>query len=121
MNPYYLLVIVAALLNTTANMLIKTGANKIGTLPHDFVEVFPFAFKLVTNWFLVGGLAVFGLGFILWVLILNKVQLSAAAPLMSMGYVFILILSYFLFKEPITATKVAGIFVILVGVILITR
>ncbi len=121
MNLYYFLVVVAAFLNTIANMLIKTGANKIGTFPRDYNGTIPFLLKLITNWFLVGGLAVFGLGFLLWVLILNKVQLSAAAPIMSFGYVFIMIFSYFLFKEPITATKIVGVLVILLGVIIITR
>lgn len=121
MNPYYLLVILAAFLNTIANLLIKNGAMKIGSLPHNLISIPPFLFKLATNWLLVGGLAVFGLGFLLWVLILNKVQLSTAAPIMSFGYVFIMIFSYFLFKEPITVTKIAGILIILLGVVIITR
>jgi len=121
MNIYYFAVIGIAFLNTIANMLLKTGANKIGTMPHDFGGIFPFSVKLVTNWFLLGGLFFFGLGFVAWIFVLNKVQLSAAAPLMSMGYVFILILSFLLFKEPITVTKIIGVIVILLGVIIITR
>jgi drug/metabolite transporter (DMT)-like permease len=121
MNIYYILVIFAAFLNTIANLLIKTGANKIESLPNNFIGIIPFLFKLTTNWFLIGGLAVFGVGFLLWVLILNKVQLSIAAPIMSFGFVFIMIFSYFLFKEPITLTKIAGVITILLGVVMITR
>jgi drug/metabolite transporter (DMT)-like permease len=121
MNPYYLLVILAAFLNTIANMMIKTGANKIGNIPDNTGEIIPFLARILGNWFLIFGLGVFGISFLLWVLILNKVQLSAAAPLMSTGYVFILIMSYFLFKEPITLTKAAGIMIIFLGVVVITR
>lgn len=121
MNPYYLLVVGVAFLNTLANLLLKTGAGKIGTIPHDLSGILSFSLKLVSNWFLIGGLFFFGLGFLVWVLILNKVPLGSAAPLMSLGYVFILVLSYFLFKEPITATKIVGVLVILLGVIIITR
>jgi drug/metabolite transporter (DMT)-like permease len=121
MNGYYFLAALAAFLNTIANMFIKTGASKIGNLPHNFHEALIFFFKLATNWFLVGGLAIFGCGFLIWVIVLNKVQLSAAAPIMSLGYVFIMILSYFLFKEPITFTKISGVIVILLGVVIITR
>ena len=111
MNKYYLLVILLAFTNTLSNLLIKTGAGKIEGL----------SFKILTNWYLVGGLALFGAGFGLWVLVLNKVQLSTAAPIMSLGYVFIMLFSYLLFKEPITGVKVAGVISILLGVALITR
>lgn len=111
MNGYYLLVALLAATNTCSNILIKIGASKIDGI----------SFKLFTNWFLVSGLTLFGLGFILWVFILNKVQLSIAAPIMSLAYVFIMIMSYFLFKEPITGVKIAGVISILFGVVLITR
>lgn len=111
MNRYYLLVVLLALTNTCSNVLIKIGASKIDGI----------SYKLLVNWFLISGLALFALGFVLWVFILNKVQLSIAAPIMSMGYVFIMIMSYLLFKEPITGVKVAGVISILLGVALITR
>ena len=111
MNRYYLLVILLALMNACSNILIKIGAGKV-----DGINL-----KLLTNWFLISGLSLFGFGFILWVFILSKVQLSVAAPIMSMAYVFIMIVSYFLFKEPITGVKIAGVISILFGVVLITR
>ena len=98
-------------MNTCSNILIKIGAGKV-----DGINL-----KLLTNWFLIFGLSLFGLGFVLWVFILNKVQLSVAAPIMSLAYVFIMIASYVLFKEPITGVKIAGVISILFGVVLITR
>jgi drug/metabolite transporter (DMT)-like permease len=111
MSGYYLLVILLAATNTCSNILIKIGANKVDGIN----------FKLLTNWFLIIGLTLFGLGFILWVFILNKVQLSIAAPIMSLAYVFIMIASYLLFKEPITGVKVIGVILILFGVVFITK
>jgi len=121
MNKYYLLVVLLAATNTCSNVLIKIGASKIASLSSGYENIANFVFKLITNWFLVFGLTLFGLGFALWVFILNKVQLSTAAPIMSLSYVFIMVISYFLFKEPITGVKVAGVLSILLGVILITR
>ena len=121
MNRYYLLVVLLAFTNTLSNLLIKTGAGKIGSLPSSIIGAISFVGKLATNWFLVGGLALYGMGFVLWTLILSKVQLSTAAPIMSLGYVFIMIFSYFMFNESITGAKVAGVISILLGVVLITR
>ena len=103
--------VLLAAMNTCSNILIKIGASRIDGV----------SFKLLTNWFLIFGLALFGLGFVLWVLILSKVQLSIAAPIMSLGYVFIMLSSYLLFREPITGVKIAGVISILLGVVLITR
>lgn len=121
MNRYYLLVVFLAFTNTLSNLLIKTGAGKIGKLPDNFIGIPGYLGELVTNWFLVGGLALFGLGFAIWVLVLNKVQLSTAAPIMSLGYVFIMIFSYLLLKESITTPKIIGVLTIIFGVFLITR
>lgn len=121
MNMYYLLVVLLAFANTLSNLLIKTGAVKIGNFPTVWGQFPRYLWELITNWFLVGGLALFGAGFVLWVFILNKVQLSTAAPIMSFSYIFVTIFSYFLFKEPITGIKILGVMSILTGVVLITR
>jgi len=110
-NKYYLLVVLLAAMNTCSNLLIKLGASKIES----------FSIRIITNWYLVSGLVLFGLGFVLWIFILNKVQLSTAAPMMSLSYVFVMIISYFLFNEPITSPKIAGVVMILLGVMFITR
>ena len=52
---------------------------------------------------------------------LSKLELSKAYPLVSLGYVFTLILGYFLLHESINNYKVFGIFFIILGVILIAK
>jgi len=118
---YYLLVVLLAFVNTLSNLLVKLGASKIETFSSKSGDIVVFIYKLITNWYLISGLALFGAGFVLWVVILNKVQLSVAAPIMSLAYVFVMIFSYFLFKEPITGIKVIGVILILTGVVFITR
>ena len=48
-------------------------------------------------------------------------ELSKAYPLVSLGYVFTLILGYFFLNETITISKVAGIFLIMIGVVVLAR
>ena len=48
-------------------------------------------------------------------IVLSKVDLSVAYPLLSMGYVIVLIASWILFKEPVILIRWVGVFVIMFG------
>lgn len=64
------------------------------------------------------GLAYYGLGAIAYILLLTKVDLSMAAPAVSLVYVFSVLLGYFWFKETILFTRL-GLSFIVSGVILV--
>ena len=58
--------------------------------------------------------------FISWVTVLSKIDLSVAVPVCSFSYVTIPLVSVFFFQEKISLLRWAGIFVILLGVILVS-
>jgi len=59
--------------------------------------------------------------FVAWLLVLSRVQVSFAYPMLSLGYVVNAVASYYLFQEPLSPVRIAGIFVIVLGTYLITR
>ena len=63
----------------------------------------------------------YGLSVIVWIIGLSRVPVSQAYPLLSLGYVINIGLAWWLLGEVPTAQRVAGIVVIVVGVILVTR
>ena len=63
----------------------------------------------------------FSPGHLLWIKVLSKVELSYAYPMVSLGYVLVMIFSYFLFKENITPLRIAGVLFIILGVVLVAR
>lgn len=67
------------------------------------------------------GLTFYGLGSVIWLFVLQRFPLSVAYPALSLTYVVIVIASYFLLQEPLTATKLAGVALILGGVFLLFR
>lgn len=121
MNRYFLLLTLTVFLNTAANLLIKKGALKIILPSFSFSGIIPFILQIATNIFVVVGLMIFAAGFFLWVLVLSKIQVSIAAPLMSISYILITVFAYFFLKEPLTFSKILGILTIILGVYLITR
>ena len=59
--------------------------------------------------------------FIILALCFIKDELSRAYPLVSLGYVFTLLLGHFLLNESVTCNKIIGVFFIMVGVYFISR
>src|SRR5262249_59009023 len=74
--------------------------------------------RMATSPWVVGGLVVYGLGVINWLLALSHLELSYAYPFASLSYIGIIIGSYFIFKERITLMRLAGIVVIIAGVLI---
>ena len=60
-------------------------------------------------------------GTVFWLIALSKIELSVAYPMLSVGYVLLMILSYFLLNETITVYKVIGTLLVVAGVTLISR
>jgi drug/metabolite transporter (DMT)-like permease len=58
--------------------------------------------------------------FISWVTILSRIDLSVAVPVCSFSYITVPLVSVFIFHEKISVLRWSGIFVILLGVILVS-
>lgn len=67
------------------------------------------------------GLFLYTLSFVVWVFALSKVQVSIAYPMLSIGYIVNAMLAYYFFSEALTKHKVSGLFIILIGVIVLAR
>ncbi|MHB1651890.1 MAG: EamA family transporter [Desulfitobacteriaceae bacterium] len=70
---------------------------------------------------MIGGLMVYAFASVLWIYILNKGELSYVYPIQSTAFIFALIIGTTAFKEHLTPTKIIGVLVICLGVIIITR
>lgn len=66
------------------------------------------------------GLGLYGLGALLMILALRYGELSVLHPMMSVGYVLSLFLGVAVLDEEITVTKIAGVAVIIVGLIFLS-
>lgn len=66
-------------------------------------------------------LSAYGLSVIVWLVGLSRVPVSQAYPLLSLGYVLNVGLAWWLLGEVPNVQRVAGIGVIVVGVVLVAR
>ncbi|AKJ68270.1 4-amino-4-deoxy-L-arabinose transferase [Pandoraea thiooxydans] len=115
------LVLTGVLLNACAQLLLKAGADAIGTLAFTRANILPIGIKLATQLPILGGLACYAVSVVVWILALSRVQVSLAYPMLSLGYVVNALAAWYLFGEALSLQRVIGIGIILVGVYVLAR
>ena len=117
----FALIFTGVMLNAAAQILMKAGTNSIGYFEFNMANIVPIGWKLVTEWHIVLALFCYALSVIIWILALSRVPVSIAFPLLSMAYIVTAIAAWYLLGEALSLTKVAGLVVIILGVIIISR
>lgn len=115
------LVLSAVFLNTFAQMLLKAGTNSLQVLLLPEKGLFYSIFRALFNPFITGGLVLYVLSFAVWVVVLSKLEVGVAYPLLSLGYLVGLILAWMFFGEVITFNKLIGVCFLMIGTYFITR
>lgn len=74
---------------------------------------------LFNPWFY-GALTFFGISTLTWVKILTEMKISVAYPILSISYILTAIGAYYFFGERLTALNLVGIFLVMIGVSIIS-
>jgi len=67
------------------------------------------------------GLISYGLSTVIWLFVLQRFPLSIAYPALSLSYVLVVAIGFLALSEPVTVSKIAGIFLVISGVYLLFR
>ena len=104
------LIVLSTLIGAAAQILLRFGADNLGDGG---------LAGILTNVSLIGGYACLAVNTLLVVVALRGGQLSVLYPIIALTYVWVTILSPMFFADKINAFKVAGVFLIVLGVSLI--
>ena len=115
--PELSLLLMSVLISVAGQFFLKMGAIKLGKV--DTSNAVSHILNMITIPELLLGLTCYGIGAVVYILLLTRVNLSVAAPSVSVGYIFSVLLGYFVLKEPISLTRVFGLGFIVTGVILV--
>jgi multidrug transporter EmrE-like cation transporter len=115
------LVLTGVLLNAIAQLLLKAGAGALAGIELRASNAVAIAGRLVLNAPIIGGLVCYAISVVVWILALSRVEVSVAYPMLSVGYVVNALAAWWLFDESLSAMRLAGIGVILIGVWLVAR
>jgi drug/metabolite transporter (DMT)-like permease len=115
------LLIASDVLETAVHFFFKKST--FGTTPRqvtDFATMSIFLKTVFVSPFLWAGLLVVVMVFILWSMILSKIDLSVAVPIASFSYILVPLVSIVFLHEQITILRWVGVLFVLSGVVLVS-
>jgi multidrug transporter EmrE-like cation transporter len=115
----FLTVVLAAVCMALANLLMRAGVLKS---PGPLSLTRAHLLAIVCQPLYLSGLLLVGVAGILWTRVLSTGTLTVSYPLfVSLTYILLILGSVIFFRETLTALKVTGLCLILVGILLLTR
>lgn len=116
------LLITSVLLNVTANFLLKKGVLVIGGVSGEKTKLVSELTKAALSPFIIFGLVIYGLSFLIWLRVLTISDLSKSYPIFA-TIVFLLTTagSMVFFKESVSALRFLGIVIMLAGIFIVAR
>ncbi len=121
MAKYIPLILFTVLTNAMAQILLKKGMLLAGTFEFNMQAIAAVLPRLMVNFFLILGLFTFVISMASHLLVLSRVELSFAYPFLSLAYVIVAVYSYAVFQEDLNLYRIAGIALICVGTVLVSR
>lgn len=115
----YLLLVISISLAVIGQLMMKQGMMMFGTFP--VKELITRLIPMFFQPFVFVGIMCFCLSSVFWLVILSRIDLSFAYPLVSVGYIVVALFSFFVFKENVSFIRWLGIITICAGVFLISR
>ncbi len=107
------LVLFCTLLTSAAQIFYKLGANR---LEFNFISLNDFIMSLVTNYPLMAGFFIYGIGAVLLITALKGGELSVLYPIIATSYIWVSFLSVRFFNESINIYRWIGIITIIFGI-----
>jgi multidrug transporter EmrE-like cation transporter len=121
MNLYIIYILISVLGSALGQLLLKKGMLQLGPLTLQADQLWTSLIRMATNPFVLVGLLIYAAGTVFWLAALSNVDLGFAYSFASLSYIVMLIASWQLFNEHISPLRLIGVFVISLGVLLISR
>ena len=115
-------IVLAVSLGVVGQVLMKYGMNcHRDNPPQGACGVFHKDFRyIITNGWVLGGFACYGVSTVIWLYVLTRADLSFAYPFIAISYVAVILIGPRVFKEVIDGWKVLAIVLIILGVFSMT-
>ncbi len=117
----YVFVLITILLTTYGQLAIKWQVNHAGAVPADRSGQIQFFLRLLLNPWVISAIVAAFAAMVSWMAAMTRFELSQVYPFMALNFVLVGLASIWLFNEPFTAAKIAGIALICLGLFVIAR
>lgn len=133
MNPYmrrniskskmivYVYISVMLVAVVSGQFILKYGLSKLGEMPTRVCDGAFFLLRALLSPLVILSLFLAFIAALAWIAAVSKVELSFAYPFTSLGYILVLLLSSLILKEQIPMMRWVGVFIIGIGVFVVSR
>ena len=106
---------------TTGQVLWKIGLQKIGGFYLPEKSIIQNFLRIILNEWIFSGFVVYAIatGFFMW--LLSKYEIGLVIPISSVAFIYSLIAGHLLFNEQITVWRLAGVLLIIAGVVMVVK
>jgi multidrug transporter EmrE-like cation transporter len=115
----FLMMFISIGLAIAGQLFMKQGMMMVGKFP--ITELFTRFFAIVFQPYVFIGIFLYALSSVFWLVVLSRIELSLAYPIVSIAYVVVALFSFFVFKENVSFIRWVGIMTIILGVFLVSR
>jgi len=117
-----LMIFASVLIGVFGQLSLKTGMTQVGRIDAQALsQPIQTLIRIFTTPIILAGIAMYIVGTLIWLVVLSRMDLSYAYPLVATTYVFTPLLANVLLHEPIPTLRWLGIAFILVGVFIVAR
>ncbi len=115
----FLLLLAAILCGVVGQFSLKAGAKNLG--PIGAANLVEKVISMATEPLIVGGLALYAVSSIGFIVVLSRANLSIVSPLLSISYLFTVLGGNIVFGEPLPPMRLVGVGLIMTGVIFVLK
>jgi uncharacterized membrane protein len=113
-----IIILVGILFASLGQVFWKIGMNSIGAIDKFSI---PGIISMFLNPVVLLGLFMYGLSTVFWLIALSRKDLSFVYPFISLTFIIVLFLSYFILKEQIGTARIIGTIIIIIGLMVVVK
>lgn len=118
--PVLAAVLASVLLSAFAQIALKAGMSRpevLGAMAQGGAG--GIALAVASQPWVIVGLGAYGLGMLVWLFVLSRIDVSLAYPFVSLGIVVTMALGYLVFGEAVTTARLAGAGLVVAGILVL--
>lgn len=117
----YLWIFLTISFTVYGQIILKWRMQRLGAMPFELWDKVLFVLRVLFDPGVFSGICAAFLASVCWIVAMTKFELSYAYPFVSLCFVTVMILSAWLFGEPLSALKIFGVVFIVFGTILASQ
>lgn len=116
-----MIILMAVSCASCGQLFLKQGMLQVGDIKLSLRELVPILTKVFSTPFVIIGFICYGVGALLWLVVLSKTELSYAYPMVSLSYIIVILGSIMLFNEDVSLLRWIGVILVCLGVCIVAR